>query len=217
MYLTARVLRLADGPDEVHKILMAKNILHHVRAGRGLELRGLTGHVVARATGRPSATVAPPLRHGAARGQSDTLTVVNQPRINQSRRIVTDLPGPRSKELDTRRTAAVAPGVSSVFPLYIERAEGAILVDVDGNSLIDLGSGIAVASIGHAAPEVVEAVRDQIGRFSHTCFMVSPYEAVRRRVRGAQRPHARATTRSARPCSTRAPRPSRTPSRSPAT
>ncbi len=117
------------------------------------------------------------LPHDASRNHSGTLTVVNQPRIDQSRRIVTDLPGPRSKELDSRRTAAVAPGVSSVFPLYIERGEGAILVDVDGNSLIDLGSGIAVASIGHAAPEVVEAVRGQIGRFSHTCFMVSPYEA----------------------------------------
>jgi len=89
---------------------------------------------------------------------------------------VTELPGPRSKELDARRTAAVAPGVSSVFPLYIDRAEGAILVDVDGNSLIDLGSGIAVVSVGHAAPAVVHAVQDQIAKFAHTCFMVSPYE-----------------------------------------
>ena len=97
-------------------------------------------------------------------------------RISQTRHLVTDLPGPRSRELEARRTAAVAPGVSSVFPLYIDRAEGAILVDVDGNSLIDLGSGIAVVSVGHAAPAVVEAVQDQIARFSHTCFMVSPYE-----------------------------------------
>jgi len=102
---------------------------------------------------------------------------VNAPRINQSRRIITDLPGPKSKALDARRTAAVAPGVSSVFPLYIERAEGAILVDVDGNSLIDLGSGIAVVSVGHAAPAVVDAVQEQIAKFAHTCFMVSPYEA----------------------------------------
>ncbi|HEX7443900.1 MAG TPA: 4-aminobutyrate--2-oxoglutarate transaminase [Acidimicrobiales bacterium] len=102
---------------------------------------------------------------------------MNAPRINQSRRIITDLPGPKSKALDARRTAAVAPGVSSVFPLYIDRAEGAILVDVDGNSLIDLGSGIAVVSVGHAAPAVVDAVQEQIARFAHTCFMVSPYEA----------------------------------------
>ena len=70
----------------------------------------------------------------------------------------------------------MAPGVSSVFPLYVDRAEGAILVDVDGNSLIDLGSGIAVVSVGHAAPAVVEAVQEQVARFAHTCFMVSPYE-----------------------------------------
>jgi len=70
----------------------------------------------------------------------------------------------------------VAQGVSSVYPLYIERGEGAILVDVDGNSLIDLGSGIAVVGVGHAAPAVVEAVADQVARFAHTCFMVSPYE-----------------------------------------
>ncbi len=101
---------------------------------------------------------------------------MDTPRINQSRRIVTELPGPRSKELDARRRAAVAPGVSSVFPLYIERGEGAVLVDVDGNSLIDLGSGIAVVSVGHAAPAVVEAVQAQAAEFAHTCFMVSPYE-----------------------------------------
>jgi len=101
---------------------------------------------------------------------------VNAPRINQTRRIITELPGPKSKALDLRRSAAVARGVSSVFPLYIDSAEGAILVDVDGNALIDLGSGIAVVSVGHAAPSVVDAVQDQIARFAHTCFMVSPYE-----------------------------------------
>jgi len=101
---------------------------------------------------------------------------VDTPRIDQSRRIVTELPGPRSRAVDARRRAAVAQGVSSVYPLYIERGEGAILVDVDGNSLIDLGSGIAVVGVGHAAPPVVDAVVDQVARFAHTCFMVSPYE-----------------------------------------
>lgn len=70
----------------------------------------------------------------------------------------------------------MAGGVSSTFPVYIDRAEGAIFVDVDGNSLIDLGSGIAVVSVGHAAPRLVTAVQEQIARFSHTCFMVTPYE-----------------------------------------
>ena len=96
--------------------------------------------------------------------------------IDQERRLVTALPGPRSKELDARRQAAVAPGVSSVAPLYIERGAGAVLVDVDGNQLIDLGSGIAVSSIGHAHPDIVAAVQRQVAEFSHTCFMVSPYE-----------------------------------------
>jgi len=97
--------------------------------------------------------------------------------IKQQRNLVTELPGPRSRVLAERRSAAVAPGLSSVLPLYVEEASGAVLVDVDGNSLIDLGAGIAVVSVGHAAPAVVDAVRAQIGRFSHTCFMVNPYEA----------------------------------------
>ena len=97
--------------------------------------------------------------------------------IKQQRRLVTELPGPKSRALDARRAAAVAAGVSSVLPLYVEEASGAILVDVDGNSLIDLGPGIAVVSVGHAAPAVVDAVRDQVGRFTHTCFMVNPYES----------------------------------------
>ncbi len=97
--------------------------------------------------------------------------------IQQRRNLVTELPGPNSKELDRRRSAAVSPAVSSVLPVYVHEASGAILVDVDGNSLIDLGAGIAVVSVGHAAPAVVDAVQAQIGRFAHTCFMVSPYEA----------------------------------------
>jgi 4-aminobutyrate aminotransferase/(S)-3-amino-2-methylpropionate transaminase len=96
--------------------------------------------------------------------------------IKQQRHLVTELPGPKSRELDRRRSVAVAAGVSSTLPLYIGDACGAILVDVDGNSLIDLGSGIAVVSVGHASPAVVDAVRSQVGRFTHSCFMVNPYE-----------------------------------------
>jgi 4-aminobutyrate aminotransferase/(S)-3-amino-2-methylpropionate transaminase len=66
--------------------------------------------------------------------------------------------------------------VSTAFPVYIESGSGAVLVDVDGNALIDLGSGIAVTGVGHSAGTVVDAVRAQAGRFSHTCFMVTPYE-----------------------------------------
>jgi 4-aminobutyrate aminotransferase/(S)-3-amino-2-methylpropionate transaminase len=96
--------------------------------------------------------------------------------VARARRLVTDLPGPRSRELASRRGAAVASGVTSTLPVYIEAASGAIVVDVDGNSLIDLGSGIGVTSIGHALPELTEAVRAQVGRLVHSCFMVGPYE-----------------------------------------
>ena len=92
------------------------------------------------------------------------------------RHLVTEIPGPRSRALHERRDKAVAAAVRSNPPVYIAEGEGAILVDVDGNSLIDLGSGIAVTGVGHAQPPVVEAVREQVGRFTHTCFMVTPYE-----------------------------------------
>ena len=95
--------------------------------------------------------------------------------VDQARRIVTELPGPKSKELAARRRATVSSAVSVGMEVYIERAGGAILVDVDGNHLIDLGSGIAVASVGHADPGVVAAVSEQVARFTHTCFMVTPY------------------------------------------
>jgi 4-aminobutyrate aminotransferase/(S)-3-amino-2-methylpropionate transaminase len=96
--------------------------------------------------------------------------------VGTERRVVTEIPGPRSRALHERRRAAVSAGLSQGFPVYIERAEGAILQDVDGNRLLDLGSGIAVTSIGHAVPAVTEAVAAQAGSFTHTCFMVTPYE-----------------------------------------
>ena len=96
--------------------------------------------------------------------------------IEQVRRLRTELPGPGSVALAGRRRAAVSGAVAVGNELYIERGEGAILVDVDGNQLVDLGSGIAVASVGHAAPSVVAAVSGQAARFEHTCFMVTPYE-----------------------------------------
>jgi 4-aminobutyrate aminotransferase/(S)-3-amino-2-methylpropionate transaminase len=96
--------------------------------------------------------------------------------ITQQRVLRTDIPGPRSQELHTRKTAAVAPGVGTTLPVYIERAGGGILVDADGNQLIDFGSGIAVTSVGNSAPRVVSAVQRQVDEFTHTCFMITPYE-----------------------------------------
>jgi 4-aminobutyrate aminotransferase/(S)-3-amino-2-methylpropionate transaminase len=96
--------------------------------------------------------------------------------VPQGREVHTELPGPRSAALDARRRRAVAPGVSSSFPAYVARASGAIVEDLDGNRFIDLGSGIAVTGVGHAAPDVVAAVTAQVAAFTHTCFMVAPYE-----------------------------------------
>jgi 4-aminobutyrate aminotransferase/(S)-3-amino-2-methylpropionate transaminase len=97
------------------------------------------------------------------------------PTLSQERRLVTAIPGPRSLALHERRTAAVSAGVSSVLPVYVAAAGGGVVVDVDGNSLIDLASGIAVTSVGNAAPEVVARVSEQVAAFTHTCFMVAPY------------------------------------------
>jgi len=96
--------------------------------------------------------------------------------IDQSRHLATEIPGPKSLALAKRRAAAVARGVGTAMPVYAARAGGGIVEDVDGNRLIDLGSGIAVTTVGNAAPRVVDAVRAQVGEFTHTCFMVTPYE-----------------------------------------
>jgi 4-aminobutyrate aminotransferase/(S)-3-amino-2-methylpropionate transaminase len=96
--------------------------------------------------------------------------------VGTERFVVTELPGPKSQALHDRRKAAVSHGLTQGFPVYIERASGAILQDVDGNRLLDLGSGIAVTTIGHAVPAIVDAVSNQVADFTHTCFMVTPYE-----------------------------------------
>jgi 4-aminobutyrate aminotransferase/(S)-3-amino-2-methylpropionate transaminase len=96
--------------------------------------------------------------------------------VPQQRLLKTEVPGPRSRELQGRKAAAVAAGVGTGLPVYVERAGGGIVVDIDGNQLIDFGSGIAVTSVGNAAPKVVEAVQRQVADFTHTCFMVTPYE-----------------------------------------
>ena len=105
-----------------------------------------------------------------------TSPIVGGPGLAQERRLVTALPGPKSIELQARRVAAVSAGVGATLPLYITAAGGGVLVDVDGNSLIDMGSGIAVTTVGNAAPKVAAAVAAQAAAFTHTCFMVTSYE-----------------------------------------
>ena len=96
--------------------------------------------------------------------------------IVQERRLVTAIPGPGSQERLDRKKAHVADGVGTTLPVFIVEAGGGVLVDVDGNHLIDLGSGIAVVSVGNAAPAVVRYVQEQVAAFTHTCFMVTPYD-----------------------------------------
>jgi 4-aminobutyrate aminotransferase/(S)-3-amino-2-methylpropionate transaminase len=104
-------------------------------------------------------------------------SLIGGPALPQLRRLVTSqIPGPRSAELLARKEAAVPGGVSTTLPVFVEAAGGGVIVDVDGNSLIDFGSGIAVTTVGNAAPEIVRAVTEQVTRYIHTCFMVTPYE-----------------------------------------
>jgi 4-aminobutyrate aminotransferase/(S)-3-amino-2-methylpropionate transaminase len=98
------------------------------------------------------------------------------PGLAQERRLVTEIPGPASRELLERRQRSVARGVSHVLPVFVTAAGGGVVVDVDGNSLIDFGSGIAVTSVGNSAQLVVDRMTEQIAQFTHTCFMVAPYE-----------------------------------------
>ncbi|MED7954870.1 MULTISPECIES: 4-aminobutyrate--2-oxoglutarate transaminase [unclassified Streptomyces] len=96
--------------------------------------------------------------------------------LPQERRLVTAIPGPKSQELQARKLGAVAAGVGTTLPVYVSRANGGVLEDVDGNSLIDFGSGIAVTNVGNSAEAVVAKASEQLAAFTHTCFMVTPYE-----------------------------------------
>ncbi len=95
--------------------------------------------------------------------------------VIQKRNLITAIPGPKSAELLKRRGEAVPASLGTAFPVFIDHSEGAIIVDVDGNSILDLGAGIAVLNVGHSAKEVRENVKRQIDAFTHTCFMVVPY------------------------------------------
>lgn len=82
-----------------------------------------------------------------------------------------------NESLVARRDAAVSRGISAGLPVYIDRAENAEMWDVEGRRYIDFAGGIAVLNTGHRHPKVVEAVKAQLERFTHTCAMVTPYES----------------------------------------
>jgi 4-aminobutyrate aminotransferase/(S)-3-amino-2-methylpropionate transaminase len=91
--------------------------------------------------------------------------------------IRTGIPGPGSRALMARRQAAVPRGVSHSTPVFAASAEGVRVTDVDGNVFLDFAGGIGVMNVGHSDPHVVEALRRQATRFTHTCFTVAPYES----------------------------------------
>ena len=91
--------------------------------------------------------------------------------------ISTEIPGPKSKALLARREAAIPGGPHLVTPIFAAKSEGACIEDVDGNRYIDLAGGIGCLNVGHRAPRVEAALRDQVGKFLHLCFGVTPYES----------------------------------------
>ena len=103
-------------------------------------------------------------------------STVGGPGLAQRRHLVTEIPGPVSRKLLERRQRSVARGLSHVLPVFVTAAGGGVLIDADGNSLIDFSSGIAVTSVGNSAELVVARVTEQVAHFTHTCFMVVPYE-----------------------------------------
>ena len=95
--------------------------------------------------------------------------------LPQSRHIATEIPGPKSAQALVRRKEAVSAGLGTAFPVIIARAEGAIMEDIDGNRIIDLGSGIGVVNVGNANPRVVSRVIEAAQAFTHTNFTTAPY------------------------------------------
>ena len=89
----------------------------------------------------------------------------------------TAVPGPKSKALADRRLRSVPRGLAHATPVYVAKAEDAVLEDVDGNRYIDFAGGIGCNNVGHRRPSVLSAIRDQLDRFLHICVQVTPYES----------------------------------------
>src|SRR5690554_2357425 len=104
-----------------------------------------------------------------------TTVTAGGPALAQSKTPGEIVAGPISQEWAARKSKAVSSAVGTTMPVYTAAAGGGVVVDVDGNTFIDLGSGIAVTSIGNSAPAVVDAVTRQVEAFTHTCFMITPY------------------------------------------
>jgi len=96
-------------------------------------------------------------------------------RLPQTRHLVTEIPGPKSTAAMARRKEAVSAGLGTAIPVIVARAHDAIIEDIDGNRIIDLGAGIGVVTVGNSAPRVVKAVQEAVAQFTHTNFTTAPY------------------------------------------
>lgn len=92
--------------------------------------------------------------------------------------VITNLPGPKSAKLIEKKEKYVANAFSLYLPAIIDRAEGAVFWDIDGNSFIDFAGGVGVLNVGHCPPDVVKAIQDQVAKFIHTDFSIVPYQCL---------------------------------------
>jgi 4-aminobutyrate aminotransferase/(S)-3-amino-2-methylpropionate transaminase len=90
--------------------------------------------------------------------------------------LVTEIPGPRSREILERKARVVAAPLAVYLPVVAASASGATITDVDGNTFVDFTGGVGVMNVGHSQPRVVEAIQEQAARFTHTDFTIVPYE-----------------------------------------
>ena len=143
-----------------------------------------------------------------------TDAVIGGPGLPQERRLVTEIPGPKSKALHERKAAAVSDGIGVGLPVYVAAAGGGVILDIDGNSLIDMAAGIAVTSVGNSrAPGGRASVRSR-SPSSPTPASWWPRTSLTSRCANCSPSSLPATTRRSPCCSTPAPRRSRTRSRS---
>ncbi len=91
-------------------------------------------------------------------------------------KIVVTPPGPKARDIVERDHAVISPSFGRVYPLVIKSGDGCIITDVDGNEFIDMNAGLAVCSVGHNHPRVVEAIKEQADRFLHYSYTDFYYE-----------------------------------------
>ncbi|MDJ0757191.1 MAG: aminotransferase class III-fold pyridoxal phosphate-dependent enzyme, partial [Ardenticatenaceae bacterium] len=111
------------------------------------------------------------------------------PTYSSSIKLVTEIPGPKSREIVARREAALSRGAAKLTPVAVAEASGAVVIDVDGNHLLDFAGGIGVLAAGHRPPGVVASIKDQADRLIHMCAIVATYEPM---VEAAERLNAAA-------------------------